>query len=403
VKDLVRDGVPPPGVPVDDVIDAGTVVFREGSTETETTVKYDLTANVAPIGKIQVGASLKRFGLDYDTGAPVGNDSPYSVEPGINPFAVSDRFSAWQTAGYAQVSRDVTPRVNLTAGLRFDDYRILDETRVSPRAGISVRVTPYVSIRASVGRYYQQPFFLFIASFPENASLDPLRADHVVAGITAQMGDTRLAVEAYAKRYGDYPVSTQFPTLSLANVGDTFNVRDVLFPMIGAGRGRVEGVEILVENKSAGRWFGQANASFSRARHAGRDGVLRPGAYDYPVVVNVDGGVRVTPRWTVSTRLAWLGGRPYTPFDEAVSLREGRAIFDLSRVNAERVPDYFRLDLRVERAFGGADRPFVLFAGVQNVTNRMNVSGYSWNRRQNAVQAQEQMGTFPILGFDYRF
>ena len=43
VKDLLRNGVPPDGIPVDDVIDAGPVVFREGSREAETTLKYDLT------------------------------------------------------------------------------------------------------------------------------------------------------------------------------------------------------------------------------------------------------------------------------------------------------------------------------------------------------------------------
>lgn len=35
-----------------------------------------------------------------------------------------------------------------------------------------------------------------------------------------------LSVEGYRKNYHDYPVSTEYPSLSLANLGDTFNVLD---------------------------------------------------------------------------------------------------------------------------------------------------------------------------------
>jgi len=68
-----------------------------------------------------------------------------------------------------------------------------------------------------------------------------------------------------------------------------------------------------------------------------------------------------------------------------------------------RSPDYFRLDLRVERALSDGPRPLMLFAGVQNVTNRRNFSGYSWNRRQSETRFQEQMGLFPLVGFEWRF
>ena len=72
-------------------------------------------------------------------------------------------------------------------------------------------------------------------------------------------------------------------------------------------------------------------------------------------------------------------------------------------VNALRAPDYFRLDVRVDRTFSLAGEPFVLFGGVQNVTNRRNFAGYEWNRRTNSTEFTEQQGIFPILGFEYRF
>lgn len=405
VKDLLRNGVPPTDVSVEDLVAQGPLVFREGSREGETTIKYDVTTHMTMGGrpaKIQFGGSVKRFRLRYDTGSPLGDDSPFSVTPGVNDFTLDRSLTAYQTGAYVQATRDIKRRLSLTGGARVDHYQFTGDTRVSPRLGLGYRVNDRVTFNTSYGRYYQQPSFLFLTSFPENESLKPFAADHVVSGVTYRPSDSvRMTLEGYYKRYRDYPVSLQFPTLSLANVGDTFNVREVLFPMTSSGLGRAFGLEAFAERTPGGRWYGQANVSIAQSEQAGRDGVLRPGAFDYPFVVNVTGGVNVGSKWLLSSRLAWLGGRPYTPFDQALSESVRRGIYDLSRVNDERAPAYFRLDVRVQRTFG-TGRPFVLFAGVQNLTNRRNFSTYDWNRRTNSERFRDQQGVFPILGFDWR-
>ena len=121
------------------------------------------------------------------------------------------------------------------------------------------------------------------------------------------------------------------------------------------------------------------------------------------MVFNVVGGYRASPRWEVSARGTWLSGRPYTPFDVVASTAQRRGIFDLSRVNAERTPDYVRFDVRVDRTFTIAGDPVVVFVGVQNLLNRKNVGGYGWNRRLNVEQRGEQQGLFPILGMTWQF
>jgi hypothetical protein len=406
VKDLVRDGVPPAGVPVDEVINQGPVVFREGSREGETTIKYDLTTYLSMMGrknKVQVGGSFKIFRLNYDIGSPLGDDSPFSVTPGVNAFTLDRSFTAYQSGAYVQGTMDPTSRLNLTWGGRVDHYQYVGHTRFSPRAGVGYKINDRLTWSASYGQYFQQPFFLFLASFPENARLKPFKSEHAVSGFTfVPTPSVRMTVEGYYKRYADYPVSTQFPTLSLANVGDTFNVRETLFPMTSEGRGRAYGVETFIEKAPGGRWYGQVNLSLAKSEQAGLDGVLRPGSFDYPFVFNVTGGLNLSRKWLASTRISWLGGRPYTPFDEALSASVRRGIYDLARVNGERAPAYFRLDLRVQRTFAWS-RPFVLFAGVQNITNRKNFSAYTWNRRSNTVRFQEQQGLFPILGFEWKF
>lgn len=405
VNDLLRNGVPPPGTAVEDQLAGGVLVFREDSSESEATLKYDLTVDVPAIGKLQVGANVKRLVARYVAESPLGADSPFFPVPDVNPFAVDDRAASYQAGAYAQNTRALTRRLNFTLGARVDRYELLDATTFSPRAGLDYVLTSRLSVRASYGQYTQQPFTLFLAAYPENRSLTPFRADHYVAGLSYRPGAaTRLTVEAYLKRYRDYPTSSQIPALSLANVGDTFALRDILFPMVSSGTGEARGIEFFAERAAAGgRWHGQVNLSVSRVVHAGLDGVARPGSFDYPAIANGTGTYRLSSRWDLSARLAYLAGRPYTAFDLDASRRQARAVNDLTRVNAARLPDYFRLDLRVDRRFSVNHRPVSVFAGVQNVTNRRNVAGYSWDRRGNAPTTLEQLGIFPIVGLDWSF
>lgn len=281
------------GSRVGDQLRNDATVYNETSREGESTIKYDLTSYLPYLNKMQTGGSFKIFRVNYNASQPLGNDNPWSAAPGVNVFALRQDFLAYQTGAYFQASQNLTRRLNLTWGARFDNYRYLDANRVSPQLGVSYRITNKLSRHANYGIYYQQPGFLFAATFPENRGLIPARADHLVAGFSYVVSDTfRVTADAYAKNYRDNPVSLEYPSVSLSNVGDTFNVRSILFPMTSAGRGRVRGIELFVEKKFTRKWFGQANLSWSRTRHAGLDGVFRPGSYDYPAVFNLVGGYR---------------------------------------------------------------------------------------------------------------
>ena len=183
--------------------------------------------------------------------------------------------------------------------------------------------------------------------------------------------------------------------------GDTFDVRDILYPMTSAGRGRARGVELFIEKKSGGKWFGQANLAYSRARHAGLDGVLRPGAFDRPWVLNAVGGRRMGGEWELGIRAAYLTGRPYTPFDRERSTAQRRGVFELESVNTMRLDDFFALDVRIDRTFTVRDKDLLLYLGVQNVTGRENPTTLLWNRVTNAPEFPGGLERFPLIGLEW--
>lgn len=402
VKDLVFNGVV--NLPADQLISQSPTVFRENSGEDETTAKYDLTVSTSRFGKLQGGGAVKVFNVRYDAASPFGSDNPFAAAGNTDPFALDRRLTTTQSSAYMQTTADLTSRFNITAGGRIDNYALLDATRVSPRVSGRYAVTRKLSAHASSGIYYQQPPFLFLTVFPDNERLRPFRADHFVGGLRYQAAEsTRLSVEVYRKNYSSYPVARDYPELSFANIGDTFNVRQILFPLVSEGEGRAYGVEFYAEHRGGERWYGQTNLSLSRSRHAGLDGVLRPGSFDYPVAFNATGGWKLNSKWEVAARVSYLSGRPYTPFDEIVSAQQRRGVFDLSRVNGVRAPFYFRADVRFDRTFIVNGQPLLVFLGLQNVTNRRNFTQAVWNRANNAVDPSDSLGLFPLIGMEWRF
>ena len=404
VKDLLGAGLFEPGSEIDQVIADGIVTFRQDSTETETTAKYDLTLHAGRFGEFRLGGAQKFFSNDYMTRSPLGYDGPFTLVPGTNPIDLREPVDASRTEAYLQTTQALGSRVRLTLGGRLDRFRHfgLAHRRFSPRAGLSVALSRDWSVNGSWGLYHQMPLYLFLAAFPGNRGLLPSRAEHRVGGFAWTPGrNVRVTLEAYSKRYKDYPAAAQFPALSFANVGDTFNVRDILYPMLSAGRGEAGGVEFFAERRFAGNWFGQLNVAYSRARHAGRDRTLRPGAFDRPFVLNVVAGRTLFEKWDIGLRTSYLTGRPFTPFHEDLSRAQRRGIFDLDRVNALRLRPFFTLDLRLDRTLRIREKVLVIYGGVQNVTGRANQTGVWWNQIENRPGFNTGIDRFLLLGMEW--
>ena len=406
VKDLLRDGPAEPSLPVSQVIEGGALTFLQDSTENETTLKYDLTLHGGRAGEYRIGGTHKLFVNDYITLSPLGYDGPFTTVPDLNAIDLRERFRAAQSGLYLQSTHELAWRLRITVGGRFDRYAhfAVSHMRTSPRAGISFALAKNLSVNASWGIYHQVPVYLFLAAFPENRLLIPARSDHWVTGLSWMPArNLRMTLEAYSKRYKDYSVATQFPALSFANVGDTFDVRDILYPMTSAGRGKASGIELFAEKKFAGTWFGQFNLAYSRAHHAGLDGRLRPGAFDRPFVLNAVGGRRIGRKWEAAFRTAYLSGRPYTPFDLESSELQRRGIFDLEKVNARRYEAFFTLDLRIDRTFSIKGREVVVYYGLQNVTGRRNPTTLLWNRVTNRPRFSYGLARLLLAGLEWNF
>ncbi len=381
------------------------VVFSQNDDTRVSTVRYEVDVDFGPRVRLAAGAESKLFSSALDLAQPLGIFTPLSAEVDrTGPVRVDTTVTSFQTGAYADFEVRPSSRVEVRAGARVDRFGFIGTTRVSPRVALGFNATSTVTLNAAVGRYHQSPELVLLAADPINDQLEPMRADHLVVGAEFRPVESlRFKIEAYAKRYARYPVSTQYPSLSLANAGDDFSgVRGFLIPLVSEGKGRAAGFEAYAQKKKTGAWWGQLSYSFTDSENEALDGVTRRAAFDVPHTLTALGGVEVGP-WEFSGKFSFASGRPRTPYLTAESVAQNRAILDLQRINDERFPSYQRLDLRVDRRLNFNTWSIVAFAEILNVTARVNVQQQVWNAKLRAADTIDQYSFLPNIGFNLKF
>lgn len=393
-----------------------TPVYAELTHDGADDLRYDSFASLGKKATITSGAALHFYRINYSISQPKGEESVLSVGPArTDADTFSPDLSTEEEGVYAEATWHPLERWSISGGMRMEAFQFGGHQWFTPRASAMFRISSRIGVHASFGEYAQMPPFVYLTAWPQNYRLKPFRARHIVAGADFY-GEhhLRVGIEAYQKDYRDYPVSTEYPTLSLANLVDTLGQQFLWLPMISRGAGVARGVELLGEASLGSHFFARANIVYAKSRYAGLDGILRSGNFDYPVVANVAGSYRSGERYEVSWRYEYTSGRPYTPYLLRASAEQDRPIYDVSQINALRGPVYSRLDFQLDRTFHIGSRQVIAYGGLDNAWNRKNFLGYFWMPRVGAeghcvanpdacMSAQYQMNRFPNAGIRYVF
>jgi hypothetical protein len=344
------------------------------------------------------GTSAKLNGINYSVVQPMGAPSPFSSSPSwTDADTFAQNFATGQTGTHAEVSGTFGKHWVAIAGIREETFAINGSNTAEPRASLAYRIGEHQSLHASYERAAQLAPIINIVSYAQNRSLRPLRVRQFALGGDLWKGNGVLVrLEAYRKLYRDEPVSTEYPSLMLANMVDTMGQEFVWLPLRSGGRGTSEGIELSARARRGTRLTLMASATYSRTRYAAQDGVMRPGNFDLPLVASVMTTLNMAWHWQVSLRDTYSSGRPYTPFNFAASIEQSRGVYDLSSINAIRTPPYNRLDMDINRDFHLLHRPLNIHLGVENALNRQNVLGYAWMYRCTAIPGMTTCGESPV-------
>lgn len=335
---------------------------------------------------------------------------------------------------YASDKFKVTPQLSVTLGLRYDYFTYPGVGNLSPRASFSYELLPQLStLTLAVGRYTQTqpfPYYSDRRQLNYNKHLANMIADHVVLGFDRILDDgLKLSVEAYYKRYSKVAVFEEF----IYSADETFWSDRIL----ATGKRRAYGVELLLDKKQVGDFFGTVSLSLSKTEDADpripKKTNWYPSEFDYPVIVTIIGGhvVRGIRDWLndlpfflkypayilpfsneveFSAKYRFQTGRPFTPKTYVTwkQFREGGvkwsqgAWIDSDRINAERYQDYSRLDIQWISRFYFQTWNINVYVALQNVLDTKNVF-YRNYRSDGTVETIYQFRFFPVGGVEVEF
>lgn len=296
-------------------------------------------------------------------------------------------------------------RLRAIIGARGDHYTYNNLYFFSPRIFISYALTDRTSINGSIGTYTQSLPTFILAQNEENKNLKNPRSVQYIIGIERLLTeDTRLSVEAYRKEYANMPLNPAQPALFVLDQ----TIYEAPFylahrSLIDHGKAEAQGVEATLQKKLKERIYGIVSASYSGTRYKAYDGVWRSRVFDNGIIVNIEGGYKPNEKWEFSIRWVYAGGTPYTPFDIERSSEVNSAVFDETRINAERHPDYHSLSLRFDRRFHFARSNLIFYLDIWNVYNRRNIASYFWNEFKNEKDIQYQWGFMPVFGLEFEW
>jgi hypothetical protein len=225
-------------------------------------------------------------------------------------------------------------------------------------------------VLGAAGVYSQPPDPADLSAVFGNPTLGASNADHASLGQSLQITSTlSLETIAFYKWMSGLAVRNPSPTPELAQA------------LLQEGVGRAYGVQALLRQQPWHGFFGWVAYTISRSERMDTPGSSwRLFDYDQPHVLTVVASKELRA-WTVGMRFRYARGLPRTPvigafYDAKDDLYQ--PIFGPQ--NSIRLPDFWQLDLRVDRSFllGDTARLLVYVEGL-NVTNHANGEEYIYN------------------------
>jgi len=406
------------------------------STESETQIKGHAAWSPGSYS-LSGGFSVKnsRFEHDIDTTpdttfifdtdfASADDDTIIGVLDDHPAWRVHRDVNAYKNAVYGQFRFSPLRRLTLRLGGRYDWMDFTDESHLSPRVAIRLALSNTLWLSSAYGIHYQSPAYLALTAHENNRdNLDSYYTEQLVVGTEwLPRPDTRVTLEGYAKEYRDVPVAKEWLT------PDPWDDFDGTGELVNAAEGRSEGIELYIQRKKSTSYSYILSLSLYRARFKDpRTGEERPWDFDHRRLCTLS----VSKHWRLSgapwyenmkdklwyrffrgflpfgdevelsARWRFAGGRPYT---RPEYLREYHTWITPADapLNADRHPDYHRLDIRLDRHYYRKNMSLTVYFDLMNVYGRKNIWGYSYDGN-GEVDRVNQFSTIPFVGLSIKF
>lgn len=348
-----------------------------GSVEQETKLRMENTSSWS-VWKVKAGFDLNYSRYKSDEYRKIFADA-------LQEYNYHTDLSLWRWGLFASIDY-AAPDKSFTAsiGVRTDGNNYSDKMKelwrqLSPRLSVSYRLADGLFLSGHVGLYYQLPSYTALGFKGEagdyvNKHLDYISVSQESVGLSWTPNENmEFTVEGFYKLYGNMPfsLSDQIPLSCKGNDYGTIGNE----ALSSQAKGRSYGAELMFKWLLTQKLNLSSSLTIFKSEFKdGKQGSYVPSAWDNRFILNVSGTYNFPKHWSLGAKVSCIGGSPYTPYDEAKSSLveawdvQGRAYYDYSRYNQERLPVFGQLDVRVDKTFYLKKCMLGFYLDIQNIT-----------------------------------
>lgn len=317
--------------------------------------------------------------------------------------------------GFFQWNYKLYPKLTTNVGLHYLHLMLNNSYSVEPRASLKYDVTARQNLTFGYGLHSQlQPIGVYFAQqkvgdiqTKPNHGLKLSKAHHLVLGYDINITEfSHIKLETYYQHLFNVPVSTDpTNTFSILNSQSGFYTEE----LANKGLGKNYGVELTYERFLHKNLYYLISGSMYESKYKASNGNW----YDTRFNTNFALSVTIGKEWILrgeksrvlgfNIKSVYVGGFRYTPIDLDASIIAGETKEITSETFGKRMPDYYRLDIRLSLKRNYKKLTSTLALDIQNTTNRQNVGGQYFAKQSGEVKYWYQSGLIPILSYKIEF
>ena len=354
------------------------LMLRLRSTEQETKLRLENSTTFRN-WKINLGINLDYSQYTNTTFQRVYTNQPQTFD--YHTYLGILRWGLFGTINYTSMD----DRFTASLGLRADasDYSSTMKNlsdQLSPRLSLSYQLADHWFASGNAGLYYQLPAYTALGfknnngTFANKYNLRYMKVSEGSLGISWRKGDTfEASVEGFYKDYDKIP-------LSVAD-GIPLNCKGNDYGVVGnelltsTAQGRSYGAEILVKWLIAKKLNLASSFTLFKSEYRNdKESEYIASAWDNRYIFSLRGPYNLPHQWSFGMKVSCIGGAPYTPYDETKSSlvsawdAQGKAYYDYSKYNKERLPAFAQVDVRVDKTFYLKHCMLGFYLDLQNIT-----------------------------------
>ena len=295
-------------------------------------------------------------------------------------------------------------RWSLTPAFRVDNYfraPSIDDLALEPRFTARYQVHPELALTLGAGLAHQPPVLLVNLPAVDLGALGHGLQEGLQTEIGAEwtfLQGNRLNVTAYYNPLFR-TVELGFPGGPIFNVGTSGTEQQALNPVT---RGEAFGFELMLRHPLGGNWFGWLSYALSwslrdqtfplvdaQGNVVGMGSGYVPFAFDETHIANATLSYRFPHGWSAGFVLHFNSGRPEAGVLGSYTMvpgvgRNGQPAWIPVQLNkVDRLPPFFRLDLRVAKTFTFDQVSLELYFDFLNATISWETLGYQYSTNGN--------------------